>query len=543
MITHLLRKDWKLLWPMVAFVTLIQACREWVTYKGEIFSDDATAAGLLGPLTLAWFVGIGALAVAVVQQDAVPGVDQDWLIRPLKRTELLLAKVLFVALTVSLPMLLLDLAHASAAGFPLTATLGLAAYKELYVIVCLVIPVMALAAATGGMTELIVLGGALIAVFATALSVYGVLGGPNSCPTCDSGVAWLQHLLRHMGILFGAVLILCLQYYRRATRLSRALAVVGALVIVFAQLPWQTAFAIQRTLSPALGAAAGIDLSFEPQLPLAEKAPSSAGRPPIEVGQATHALLHGSAGDAVKYLQGRRRSGNPPIRIELPVRMSGIFADEVLLVDHSELDLTDESGTRVYRSMNSDVLVFTDAESSVADSGESTRQAVDIPIGVFQAIGLRTVRLRMKYSLTLMKVITRHLIAAQNGELQAVDMGRCATRIAQDGASIQMHCIHMGSAPFCLSATLYGPGERHNPEVLSCDPDYRPYLPSLTDLVGSYSLDVPIRDRFDLAQYPVDPSELERSYLLIKIYAVRDHFTRLSVIPRAKLAEWKALAQ
>ena len=126
--------------------------------------------------------------------------------------------------------------------------------------------------------------------------------------------------------------------------------------------------------------------------------------------------------------------------------------------------------------MNSDVLVFKSTEPSV-DSGGSTRQVIDIPIRVFQALGLRAVRLQMNYSLTLMKTITRHLIAAQNGELQAVDMGRCATRIAQDGASIQMHCIHMGSAPFCLSAAVYRPGERHNPEVLICDPDYHPTCP------------------------------------------------------------------
>jgi len=300
MIGHILRKDWKLLWPMVVFVTLIQTCREWVTYQRGIFGDDGTAAELLGSLTLGWFVGIATLAVAVVQQDAIRGVDQDWLIRPLKRTELLLAKVLFVVLTVGLPMLLLNLAHAVAAGFPLNAAFVLGAYKEVYVIVCLVIPVMALAAATGGMTELIVLGGALIAVFATTFSVYGLLVGANSCPTRDTGVVWLQHLLQHIGILFGAVLILCLQYYRRATRLSCALAVVGALAIVFAQLPWKTAFAIQRSLSPEPGVAAGIVLSFEPQLPLAERLPNRAGDSPIEIGPATRALLHGSAGDAAK---------------------------------------------------------------------------------------------------------------------------------------------------------------------------------------------------------------------------------------------------
>jgi len=231
-------------------------------------------------------------------------------------------------------------------------------------------------------------------------------------------------------------------------------------------------------------------------------------------------------------------SGNPPIRVELPLRASGISAGEVLLVDHSELDLSDEEGGPLYRGMNSDVIVLPGATPSSADSGGSIRQAVDVPRRVLQAIGSRTVQLQMNYSLTLMRVVVRHLIAAQNGELQAVDMGRCATRLAQDGASIKIRCMHIGSAPFCLSATLYGPGERHNPEVLSCDPDYRPYLPSLTDLVGIYGLDVPIRDRFGLIHYPVYPSELERSYLLIKIYGIRDHFTRLSIIPRTKLAEW-----
>ncbi len=543
MIEHILRKDWKLLWPMVTVVTFIQVCREWVTYKPGIFSADATAAAFLGPLTIAWFVSIAALVVAVVHQDAVPGVDQDWLIRPVKRTELLLAKLLFVVLTVSLPMLLLDLAKATAEGFPLTAALGLAAYKELYVIVCLLVPVLALAAVTASMTELIVLGIALIAVFAVAFSAYGLFDGPNSCPTCDSGVAWLQHLLRHFLILVGSVLILCMQYYRRATGLSRALAVAGALVIVFAQLPWKTAFAIQSSLAPAPGAAAGIDVVSEPRPPLAENAPSRAGAAPIEARQAMHALLHGSADDAAKYLQGGRRSGNRPATIELPLRASGMSGDEVMLVDHSEFDLSDEFGTRVYRAVNSDLFIFTGAKPGVADSGGPTRQVIDIPSSVYQAIRLRTVRLQMNHSLTLMQVITRHVLAAQNGELQAVDLGHCATRIAPDDVSIQIHCLHLGPTPFCVSATLYGPEGRHNPEVLSCDPDYRPYLPSLTDLVGSSSLDVPLSDRFGLVRYPVDRSELEQAYLLIKIYAVRAHFTRLSVIPRTTLAQWGAVAQ
>ncbi len=258
-------------------------------------------------------------------------------------------------------MLLLNLVHASAAGFPLKGALVLAVYKELYVIVCLLIPVMALAAATAGMTELVVLAGTLIAVFArTAFSLYGSLVGADSCPTCDTGVAWLQHLLQHIGILFGAVLILGLQYYRRATRFSRVLAIVGALVIVFAQLPWKTAFAIQQSLSPEPGAAAAIEISFELQTPpLAEKGASRGEGFPIEIGQATRALLHGYAGDALKYLQSRKRSGKSPRQDRAtPYGADGISKDEVLLVDHSQLDLSDDAGARMYRGVNSDVLVF-----------------------------------------------------------------------------------------------------------------------------------------------------------------------------------------
>ena len=306
----------------------------------------------------------------------------------------------------------------------------------------------------------------------------------------------------------------------------------------------ETAFAIQQSLSPEPGAAAAIEISFELQTPpLAEKGASRGEGFPIEIGQATRALLHGYAGDALKYLQSRKRSGKSPVRIELPVHASGISTDEVLLVDHSQLDLSDDAGARMYRGVNSDVLVFRTVAPSRLLADQLNRRLI-CPFGPFKRSGYSARGPQMKYSLTLTKVIARHLIAALDGELRAADMGRCATRLAQDGGTIQVHCIHVGSAPFCFSATLYGPRERHNPEVFgSRDPDYRPYLPSLTELVSSYSLDVPVRDRFGLVEYSVDPSELARSYLLIKIYGVREHFTRSAVIPRTKLAELVAVAK
>ena len=87
--------------------------------QSGLFRDLPAAEALQRPLNMAWFIGIAALAAAVVHQDPIPGVDQDWLIRPLHRTQLLLAKLAFLAITISVPMAALNLADALAIGMPL----------------------------------------------------------------------------------------------------------------------------------------------------------------------------------------------------------------------------------------------------------------------------------------------------------------------------------------------------------------------------------------------------------------------------------------
>jgi hypothetical protein len=88
-----------------------------------------------------------------------------------------------------------------------------------------------------------------------------------------------------------------------------------------------------------------------------------------------------------------------------------------------------------------------------------------------------------------------------------------------------------------------GPGGRHNPAVLECDANYRPNLPGYNDVLRFYALNVPVRDPFGLARYPVEPSELGQSYLLIEVYGAQDHFSRSLVVPHIRLAEWRARTQ
>jgi len=535
MVRHIIRKDWRLLWPMVAFVTAIQIGLEWATFKLAFFGIDSATVELSRLLNLAWFAAIAALAVAVVDQDPIPGADQDWLIRPLSRSDLLLAKLSFALLTVSLPMFVLNLTHALAMGFPLSLSLETVLYKELYVFVCLIVPVLALAATTRNMTELTVFGAALIVVYAICLSLSAILFGAARCPTCGTGVSWLQHALQHAGILCGAVAILILQYYWRQTTFVRVLAVFGAVALVFAQLPWNTAFAIQRWVSGSIGVPSAVTIDFN----LKESSLEGRSDKPRQVGawQATRALLHANVDEAAQYLRRRAHPEDAAVVIDLPVRISGESVDELLLIDHSEVHLLAANGRLLYRGTN----VAEAPDPLASHSGEAgntswlTSLTVGIPATIYRDAKSAPVILQMDYSLTLLRLLAQHKMAALDSELRMPELGLCATKVSQDNVAVR--CNQLGWAPFCYSATLYGPNGRHNPEVLICTQDYKPYFLPLTGVLTVLGADLPIRDPFGLATYAVDGSELGRSYVLLKTYAVSDHFTRKLIVSPLQLPE------
>jgi hypothetical protein len=552
LIWQIVNKDWKLLWPMVALVTAIQVGLEWAVYNAGLFGEDPAAAALLRPLTLAWFVGIAALVAAVVHQDAIPGVDQDWLIRPLKRTHLLLAKLAFVALSVSLPMFVSNLADALATGFSLVPALEAALLKDLFVFACFVVPVMALAATTRNMTELVVIGAALVVAFSSSLSLSAFFFGADWCPTCNTGMSWLQHLVQHGGVLAGAGVILGLQYYRRRSDIARALALVGAVALVFAQLPWSTAFKIERWITG--GAAAGVVLDVVPGGPDATGATDATdatgatgaavagGRGPGP-RQTTQMLLHGRVDQAVDYWRRRARPVNAPVELDVPVRTTGASADELLLADRIEIHLFGGDGRLLYRGDNAGALatLLTPYPGRSVQSPEAIYQTIEVPGRVYRGAAQTPVRLQLDYSLTLMKVVAEHKLAAIDGELQSNDIGFCATLV--DRNAVYLRCKTIDQAPFCYSATLYGSGGRHNPEVLKCTPDYRRHLPAFMHVLGLYGVDMPLRDRNGEVNYEIDASALGEAHVLFKVYGESDHFERRLAVSVSGLEGWRAQTQ
>jgi hypothetical protein len=536
MIASIMKKDWSLLWPMVAIVTILQISLAWFAYNSGLFGSDLAPRELRQPLTLAWFVAIGALAVAVVHQDALPGVDQDWLVRPVARTDLLLAKLLFALLVICAPMLLLDSALVMAAGFSLSASLPALLYKEVYFLLCFLVPVMALAAITATMTELLLLGAALIAIFATALSVDAWLFGAEHCPTCGTGASWIQHVLQHAGILLGAGVILGVQYYRRRTEAARVVAVIGTLALVFGQLPWSAGFGIQRRLSPAPNSAQAIGVVYDDRQSSAPRQEGAAatGTPRYPLSAPRNRL-----GGVVGYLE-RHGSAGAPATLLLPVRIGGLRPDELLLIDRSDVSLLAEGGSIRYRGANPEALYPPGpVQGAAADRGDAPRllQAIELPARVYRDFAAEKLRLRIDYSLTLMKVAGQFVVPAANGALLTDELGACATRPDQGDSQIRLRCQKIGRAPFCLGVIVRSATGRENPEFFQCDPDYRPYLPGATTPLSIFGMDIPIRDPIGLAHYPLEAAPTSAVNLLIKVYVIREHALRSLLTPTTRLMD------
>ena len=518
MIWAIFRKDWALLWPLAVLVTLIQIALEWAIYTFGFFGVSPVAREIMRLLTPAWYIGVIALAVAVVHEDTIPGVDQDWLIRPLERTELLLAKMLFVAVTICVPMLVVNLIDELALGFRFLPSLGAALYKETYLFICLLVPAAALAAATRNAVELLVLVAGLVLLYVASVWLSATLFGLDRCPTCETSLAWLQSLMQHLGLLVGSAAVLALQYYRRKTPVARVMLAVGVLLLVVVQLPWSVAFAIQTWMGVPIGSSpAAIQIAAEPT---AITVANAAGRSRQDnAKRAAQALLQGDVDAAVQIQKGLGQPRSAPVIFSVPLRITGTTHDEFLVVDRADFAVLDAAGATLYRG--------TGAERKsvpLMDDAGAVQQKFELPGAVYQQIRARAVSLVIDYSLTVRAVVAEHKMRAAGGELRSPEIGIC--RSDADSTTSYIRCRQIGRAPNCFVATLYGPDGRHNPQVRSCGSDYRPFIPATLNIISFSGVEMPIRDAYGVAHYEVDGSQIQDSYILLKVYEFGEHFQR-----------------
>jgi len=519
MIWSVFRKDWALLWPLAVLVTLIQVALEWATYKFGFFGVSPFAREILRLLTPAWFIGVVALAVVVVHEDTIPGVDQDWLIRPLSRTDLMLAKLLFVAVTVCVPMVVVNVADELALGFPFLPSFGDAVYKEFYLFVCLLVPAAALASATRNAVELVVLVAGLVLSYVVTIWITASMFGLDRCPTCDTSVYWIQSLLQHLGILIGSAAVLGFQYYQRRTSFSRWLLAVGVVLVVIVQVPWKLAFAIQSWMGVPIGSPPAAIQIAAGETSVASSTASGRSRQD-NAKRAAAALLQGDVDAAVEIERSLGKSRAAPVTLTVPLEIKGLIHDEFVVVDRAYFEILDAKGATLYRGSRAE----RKSAQLNTDANGVALQTYEVPAADYQKIRTKAVSVVVDYSLTVRAVVAQHKMPATGGDLRSPEIGVC--RSDADSSASYVRCRQIGRAPNCFAATLYGPDGRHNPEVRVCGSDYRPFIPSPMNIISFAGVEMPIRDSYGVAHYDVDGSQIQDSYIVMKVYETGEHFQR-----------------
>ena len=310
MVLTIFRKDFRLLWPGVIAVALLQAALSAFEAMKGPFGDFRNAHNfaklmemerLLEGVVLA---GIALLISLAVHQDALPQIDLDWLIRPIKRRQLAVAKMVFFIACIQAPMFVFDVAGCLAGGFDLQRALMAALSRNLFFLIGFTVPAFSIAAVTRNAIE-VAIGIGILVVLVEMLDrgmfyLFDAMLLQSIFQDQLYAQSWVIVVTKYLVITIGSAIVLTLQYGRRKTALSRP--VFAAFILLgFAAnfLPWQAASRVQELVS---------------------------GGSPIELS-----LDQSAAGIKVFY-----QPGEEGVAFRVPIRVSDLPAGAQLVMDWHE---------------------------------------------------------------------------------------------------------------------------------------------------------------------------------------------------------------
>ena len=519
MIWHIFKKDARLLWWLAASVAALDFAKITILLELGLFPQNPRLYLLSQFLAVGELLGVGFAIAAVVQQDAIPGVRQDWLVRPIRRRDLLLAKLLFVVLMLRLPSLLLNFYEGLSSGFRFEAALGSAVWGALMLLLAVDIPFLAFASLTRNLLEAIT--GGVVIFFGAAILLTMTTGGGNRLmrqPTFGTGMEWITAAAVTILLLVFAAILLLLQFFRRRTFLSRCLTGVATVVgLLTTFIPWQPAFAIERSLSRVPGAAKTFALSFNP----------GAGRFP-----------RGPNLPALNLLPAQELTF-----VFIPLQVFGLPQSGAIQSDHVEIRLVEANG-RV-DALNAYPQSGFRASAELSRAPQSgTYQSVTLPATLYHRLKDQPIRVEINYSLTLWQIGSSYALPATNADEHIPGLAWCKTRVNGNETAVQLRCEQAGNQPGCVTAVLeHTPSGRHNPERFNCEgSDYAPYPPwqFMPDQLHRFGANLSFRDEAGLASYPVDGSMLQDSRVIVHVYEPEEHFSRNLIIPGIRLRDWEA---
>jgi hypothetical protein len=521
MVWHIFKKDWKLLWVFVITAASLHWIAAFVIFKRGLFGEDAMLEMLSETIPILAFFGSMFLIAAIVHLDAIPGVRQDWLTRPIRRGSLLLEKLMFVVVMVEGPIFAANLFQGLANGFSLRSSLLAATIYIIFLLFFLILPLFAFASVTNNMTEAFIFGCGctfIIGAFLTLGDYMNASAHGTLIAVTHSGIGWIGEVFRFALVALAASMILGLQYFRRKTIMARFLVIAFGLLILTSQfLPWRPAFAIEERLSPKPGAGASTEVTLE-QMRGKFKSPSG--------------LVSSSENS-------QRRGGDDNAEVFLPLQIAGVRNDAILLADRVEVHVIGQDGRLVYHGTGDS---FEVAREGPKPLEAPVYQQIAVPMSVYVNVKDQAVQVRVDYSLTLFGLARSYSLPALDGAERMPGWGWCKTKMNEAGTSVELHCMEPGKGPICGTAFLENASTgAQNPARSSCRSDYGSFRDQpLPDNLTRFGTNLPFRDPSGLAKFPVDGSQLPQSRVVIRMYEPEDHFTRSLVIPQIRLKDWEA---
>lgn len=519
MVWHIFKKDWKLVWSFVIAIALLHWISAFILFKQGLFGEDPMLEMLAETVPTLAFFGSMFLIAAIVHLEALPGVRQDWLTRPIRRGSLLLEKFLFVVVTVEGPIVVANVFQGLANGFSLRSSLLAAAAHAVCLLFFIVLPIFALASVTRNMTEAFIFGCGCTFIIGAYLMVAGYMNRSahgTLISVTHSGIGWIGEIFRFALVAVAAGMILGLQYFRRKTITARFLVVgFGLLLLTSIFLPWKPAFALQERLSPKPAAGALTTMAFDPARGQF-KSPSG--------------LASGN---------GQRGSGQDKAEVFLPLRIDGVGNDAILLTDRVEVRLIGQDGRATYHGVGDGLEV---AREGPNPAEAPIYQQIEMPMSIYANAKDQPAQVRVDYSLTLFGLARSYAMQTLNGDERMPGWGWCRTKMNEAGTVVELRCMEPGDGPICGTALLENTSTgARNPARSFCRSDYGPFRNDpVPDNFARFGVNLPFRDPSGLAKFPVDGPQLPNSRVVIRVYEPQDHFTRSLVIPQLKLQDWEA---
>ena len=434
MISHIVKKDFRLLWPFAAALALVPFALVAVNLqRGHFHLEEPTLDSLLLFLEIIFYFGGGALILTLIHQDSLVGVRQDWLARPIRRRDLLAAKLIFVLVVVQLPMLLANLLEGLADGFSFGHAFLPAISQNLWLLLAFTLPVLAIASLTKNLTGAIAGAVAvLMAMICWAILMKVLSGGYPLGPTQNSAIAWIPGTAKLLIYLAGSSAVLVLQFFRRRLRTS-IIVFAGTLALaLFTELtPWPLAFRWQQNLSPSPSAAGPVNIAFDPSLKNT-RPPALSGATPNLRGVALSTNL-----------------GNP--MLYLPLQVSGLPPNAILKIDRTVV-YVQASGTsrRIMLSTpNASNSFEIPTDTATASAPYHEDEAIHVRPRIYAALKNRRVTVTVQYSATLLRLASVNELSPVAANARLPGIGWCQTRLSNSQTEVHQ-CQHYSDCPlFC----------------------------------------------------------------------------------------------